>query len=351
MSWQRRAQPHRAIHHPNLVVIILGIHDRAIRLSLAQLCGVNKAPLQLRAALMRRKQSPPHRVLGIEAWLHRDAAMMPPTASQRRPAMGFCTSSFTSWSSLHRKRRSQAKIDSETTARQFENATFNGRMCSPSSTPSHPISIKCNRDERCEGWKLCVEAAVQTSDGVGHVSPQSACRIHKATSRVIRHGSEVPVRKRPINRVRKNILRGSEPRQTGAGLQKKPRGHARESNPLRETISVSFGTFHKSLQGPPASHVLRNSKGAQDTGHHQHVVWHVSPVVRSRETVLLQELSGTFFARKKAIAMRCTCSLCTALSHALLFACTPFSAKNALTVIFTSSEDPPERSVALVPWL
>ena len=33
------------------------------------------------------------------------------------------------------------KIDSETTARQLENTNFHCRMCSPSNTPSHPISI------------------------------------------------------------------------------------------------------------------------------------------------------------------------------------------------------------------
>ena len=79
---------------------------------------------------------------------------------------GFYASSFASWSSSKRKRLSQEKIDSETTARQFENATFNCRIGSPSSTPSHPISITCNREERSEGWKLCVEAAVQMSDDV-----------------------------------------------------------------------------------------------------------------------------------------------------------------------------------------
>ena len=40
-----------------------------------------------------------------------------------------------------------------------------------------------------------------------------------------------------------NILRASQPSQTGAGLQKKPRSHARESNPLRETINVSLERF------------------------------------------------------------------------------------------------------------
>ena len=48
--------------------------------------------------------------------------------------------------------------------------------------------------------------------------------------------------------------------------------------------------------------------------------------------------------------MGCTCSLCTALCHALLFACTPLSAKNAFTMIFTSSADLPETLAALVPW-
>ena len=43
------------------------------------------------------------------------------------------------------------KKDSETTARQLENATFNCRMSPPSSTPSHPIFITCNREERSEG--------------------------------------------------------------------------------------------------------------------------------------------------------------------------------------------------------
>ena len=75
-----------------------------------------------------------------------------------------------------------------------------------------------------------------------------------------------------------------------------------------------------------------------------------SPVAPSRETVLPRNLQVRC-ARKKAVAIRCTCSLCMALCHALLFACAPFSARNAFTLIFTSSEDPPERFVALVPWL
>ena len=125
--------------HPDTVRSVCRLHNSV---------DVNKAPLQLLGSV----QCAPHsfgvmslliRVLDIEAWLHRDAAMMPPIASQRRPAMGFCASSFTSWSSLHRRRLSQAKIDSETTARQLENSNFHCRMCSPSHTPSHPISITC----------------------------------------------------------------------------------------------------------------------------------------------------------------------------------------------------------------
>ena len=41
--------------------------------------------------------------------------------------------------------------------------------------------------------------------------------------------------------------------------------------------------------------------------------------------------------------------LCMALCHALLFACTPLSARNAFTMVFTSSADLPETLVALVP--
>ena len=50
---------------------------------------VEPASPSVSAALIRRKMVLlPHRVLGIEAWLQREAAMMP-TASQTRPAMGF----------------------------------------------------------------------------------------------------------------------------------------------------------------------------------------------------------------------------------------------------------------------
>ena len=37
-------------------------------------------------------------------------------------------------------------------------------------------------------------------------------------------------------------------------------------------------------------------------------------------------------------------------SHTLLFACTPLSAKNAFTMIFTSSADLSKTLAALVPW-
>ena len=55
--------------------------------------------------------------------------------------------------------------------------------------------------------------------------------------------------------------------------------------------------------------------------------------------------------RERAMAMRLTCSLCMALCHALLFAYIPLSARNAFTMIFTSSADLPETLAALFPWL
>ena len=66
-----------------------------IRLSLTKLCGVDKTTLKLLSSVQCAPHSLgvntsfPHRVLGIEAWLHREAAMMPPTAAQKRSAMGF----------------------------------------------------------------------------------------------------------------------------------------------------------------------------------------------------------------------------------------------------------------------
>ena len=169
--------------------------------------------------------------------------MMPPIASQRRPAMGFCASSFTSWSSLHRRRLSQAKTDSETTARQLENSNFHCRMCSPSNTPSHPISITCNRDERCGGSKLCVEAAVQMSDDVearfaavrvsyqqGHIP----CRSVRFTRSCARETNQQSSRISSVT---------ASPAKQVQVFRKKPRSHARESNPLRETINVSLERF------------------------------------------------------------------------------------------------------------
>ena len=52
-----------------------------------------------------------------------------------------------------------------------------------------------------------------------------------------------------------------------------------------------------------------------------------------------------------AIAIRCMCPLGMALCQALLFACTPFSARNVLTIIFTSPVVLPETCVVPVPWL
>ena len=65
-----------------------------IRLSLSQLCGVNKKKPPLQSlnsgqfaphSLGAEKLPPNHRVHSIEAWLHRGAAMMPQTAPQKRP--------------------------------------------------------------------------------------------------------------------------------------------------------------------------------------------------------------------------------------------------------------------------
>ena len=121
-----------------------------IRLSLTQLCGFNATAatgLGSVCAALGVNSPLPHRGLGIEAWLHREAAMMPPTASQRRPAHRVSLRGHRCRGKDLRKQ----KIDSETTARQFENATFNCQMSSPSSTLSHPLSITCNREERSEG--------------------------------------------------------------------------------------------------------------------------------------------------------------------------------------------------------
>ena len=109
------------------------------------------------------------------------------------------------------------------------------------------------------------------------------------------------------------------------------------------------GTFHKSLQGPPASHVSRISTRALDTGHHMSCgnfhQW------LDRERPSCPETFRYVLPENKRLSCVVRASLCMALCHALLFACTPFSARHAFTLIFTSSEDPPERSVALVPWL
>ena len=48
--------------------------------------------------------------------------------------------------------------------------------------------------------------------------------------------------------------------------------------------------------------------------------------------------------------MRCLSSLCMALCHALLFACTLLSEMNAFNMIVTSSTELRETLVPLVPW-
>ena len=50
------------------------------------------------AALVRREESPPSS--GIESWLHRGAATMPSTASQRRPAMVSLVETEIGWESI-----------------------------------------------------------------------------------------------------------------------------------------------------------------------------------------------------------------------------------------------------------
>ena len=93
-----------------------------------------------------------------------------------------------------------------------------------------------------------------------HFSQQSACRINKATSRAVRHGSQVPVRERPINRVRENPAcqpappnkcRSSEKTKIlCTGEQSIARDHqlslARFTSRCKLLLRVTFLNFHKS---------------------------------------------------------------------------------------------------------
>ena len=136
--------------------------------------------------------------------------------------------------------------------------------------------------------------------------------------------------------------------QTGASLQKKPRAHVRANNTLREITSLSLARFTSRCTVPPASDVLRISTGAQNTGHHQLVVWHVSQVARARETVLPRNLQVPFLLENKRLpcvirarsAWRCATPCCL---PAFLF--------SEECLYRESSEDLPERPVAVVQWL
>ena len=66
--------------HPDTMRSVCRLHN-SVAAPLPQLGSVQCAPHSVGVS--------PHRGLGIEARLHREPAMMPPTASQRRPAIGF----------------------------------------------------------------------------------------------------------------------------------------------------------------------------------------------------------------------------------------------------------------------
>ena len=117
---------------------------------LQKLCGVTKAPLKLLGTV----QCAPHS-FGVDSpsliggsasrQLHREAAMMPPTASQRRPAVGVAHR-VSLRDRLCRAFAGQ-KIASSLSSHCLMNTTFRCRMCSSSNTPSHPISVPYRRNK------------------------------------------------------------------------------------------------------------------------------------------------------------------------------------------------------------
>ena len=111
------------------------------------------------------------------------------------------------------------------------------------------------------------------------------------------------------------------------------------------------GTFHEcpiKLMRVRVRETKKARCSAAGDRDHPHVFRHFSRVAQARETSP-PKCHQVRFVREWAIAIRCMCSLYMALCQALLFACSPFSARNAFTLIFTSSEVLPETFVVLVP--
>ena len=182
----------------------------------------------------------------------------------------------------------------------------------------------------CRSARFTSSCARETNQPAVRMSLKSVCWVEYLTSS---SSKGIPPRIALPPRVRKNPPCQPAP-QTGAGLQKKPRARVRV-----------VGTFQKSLQGLPASHVLRIFTGGQDTGHHQHVgTFHKSP--ERKRPPCLETFRHVLPENRRCVvrvrsAWRCATPCCLpALPNEVAF-----------TVIFTSSEDLPEKSVALVPWL
>ena len=114
------------------------------------------------------------------------------------------------------------------------------------------------------------------------------------------------------------------------------------------TIRVSCDTFHKWLKCatqavPHFTCRQTQSQVAQERDE-------PSSGLKTRVTPLSLAARAAFAPILTLVVVRERLPSVVSLWHALLFACTPLSAKNASTMIFASSADLPETPISLVPW-
>ena len=110
-------------------------------------------------------------------------------------------------------------------------------------------------------------------------------------------------------------------------------------------VLTRFTSWHRYCEKPRAS-LRRPCRRAEDGARSNFQTIEEQQSVREPSSTFHQRLKRkrqanprvvqVRFASARAIAIHCTCTLCMALCHALLFACTPLSTRNAFTMIFTS---------------
>ena len=161
--------------------------------SVRSVCGVRKEKAattvtnlgSVCAALIRRGESPPCREHSLEAWLHRGAVMMPPTASHKRPAMvSRWLRLVTLWKSLRQLPHAGGTTISGRPTR-FRSCWRRAHPLSP--LPSCTFRLLKRPSTQSLGWseeKLCTTSDAATSPSFHQKTLLAAMRTCSFFSRV-----------------------------------------------------------------------------------------------------------------------------------------------------------------------